>query len=104
MSTNPVATGESTKLQVRYKGPYSIVEVLPGDTYRIVRLNGSKRAYDTTAHAEQLKLWKNNMYDNEQVVSSATNSESEVDEEGNESKKLSVKVDASKKLLGKRIT
>ena len=55
-----VATGESNKLQRRFRGPLVIAEVFQGDTYRVVELDSSNssRRYASTAHASQLKLWK----------------------------------------------
>lgn len=58
MKTAPKATGTSTKLQPRYNGPYTIVEVLPHDTYRITNLHESKGKYSTTAYVSQLKIWR----------------------------------------------
>ena len=57
---NPIATGESTKLQPKSRGPLVIIEVLPSDTYRVANLkNDSKgRRYTSTAHATQLRIWK----------------------------------------------
>ena len=56
---NPVATGESTKLQPKAKGPFAIAEVLPSDTYRIASINSDRkgRRYSVTAHATQLRIW-----------------------------------------------
>lgn len=53
----PVPTGTSTKLQVKYRGPFVISEVLPSDTYRIASLE-QRGAYSTTAHISQLKPFK----------------------------------------------
>lgn len=60
MKTVPKQTGESTKLQPRYRGPLVITDSLPGDTYRVMdlRQNNEKRVYATTAHVSQLKVWK----------------------------------------------
>lgn len=59
VQTNPVATGESTKLQSRYKGPFVIVHVLPSDTYVIEKLTRKRNAkLRTTAHVSQLKIWR----------------------------------------------
>lgn len=58
------STGESTKLQARYRGPYTVVEVLPSDTYRISSLTRSN-AKTTTAHVSQIKIWKNYHEDEE---------------------------------------
>lgn len=53
------ATGESTKLQSRYKGPLVISKILPGDTYQVMDLReDNKKTYISTAHVSQLKLWK----------------------------------------------
>jgi len=59
LSRTPVHTGESTKLQEKYKGPLVVTEVLPGDAYRVAKLEeGARRHFTTTAHVSQLKSWK----------------------------------------------
>jgi len=59
MRRAPNSTGESTKLQDRYKGPLVITEVLSGDAYRVASLDaGGRRGYSTTAHVSQLKSWR----------------------------------------------
>lgn len=59
LSRTPVHTGESTKLQEKYKGPLVVTEVLPGDVYRVAQLaEGARRHFTTTAHVSQLKSWK----------------------------------------------
>jgi len=59
MKNAPEHTGESTKLQDRYRGSFVVSEVLPSDVYRVVELNNSKRShFATTAHVSQLKSWK----------------------------------------------
>ncbi|KAF0721978.1 Integrase catalytic domain-containing protein, partial [Aphis craccivora] len=59
MTTVPTHTGQSTKLQNKYKGPLTVTEVLPGDIYRVAQLQeDQKRLYTTTAHVSQLKSWK----------------------------------------------
>jgi len=59
MTTVPIHTGQSTKLQNKYKGPLTITEVLPGDVYCVAHLQeDQKRLYTTTAHVSQLKSWK----------------------------------------------
>ena len=56
---NPTATGSSTKLQPIFGGPMVVVEVLPGDNYRIKKLNiFSDRGFESTAHVSQLKVWR----------------------------------------------
>ncbi|KAB0791160.1 hypothetical protein PPYR_02960 [Photinus pyralis] len=57
-----VATGHSTKLQGKYKGPYVIVEQLPANTYRMKRLtcgDDNKQQVTTTAHVSQLIVQSN---------------------------------------------
>lgn len=59
MATVPTHTGESTKLQRKYKGPLTVTEVLPGDVYRVMQLKEDpKRQFTTAAHVSQLKSWK----------------------------------------------
>jgi len=59
LSRAPVHTGESTKLQEKYKGPLVVTEVLPGDAYRVAQLEeGARKHFTTTAHVSQLKSWK----------------------------------------------
>lgn len=58
-----IATGDSTKLQARFKGPLVVVEVLPSDTYRVQGLNTHNRALriNTTVHVSQMKIWKDDL-------------------------------------------
>jgi len=59
MKRVPSCTGESTKLQDRYKGPLVVHEVLPGNVYRVVELGAEKKSrFATTAHVSQLKSWR----------------------------------------------
>ena len=77
MKAAKYATGESTKLQTRYKGPYVITEVWPSDTYKIQYLAAkgeSKRP--TTAHVSQLKIWRGRPNDSD----NDDESENDVDE------------------------
>ncbi|CAI6355847.1 unnamed protein product [Macrosiphum euphorbiae] len=47
MKRAPNSTGESTKLQNRYRGPLVVSEVLPGDVYRVTDLySGSCRSVE----------------------------------------------------------
>jgi len=52
----PDATGESTKLQFKYRGPLVITEVLPNDVYRVsgLKAEASKR-YVTVGHVSHIK-------------------------------------------------
>ena len=50
----PEATGDSTKLQPKYRGPYVVIEVRPHDTYLVSAIRSRHR---TTAHASQMKTW-----------------------------------------------
>jgi hypothetical protein len=54
-------TGQSTKLQLKYKGPYVVVEQLPADTYRIEKLGAqpAEQGRTTTAHVSQMKGYYN---------------------------------------------
>lgn len=55
----PQATGESTKMQPKYRGPLVVTEVLPSDTYRIASIPGARgRRYESTATVSQLKIYK----------------------------------------------
>ncbi|XP_037579151.1 uncharacterized protein LOC119461853 [Dermacentor silvarum] len=53
----PERTGAPTKTQKKFRGPLTVIEVLPADTYRVTEMNGRKRVYSTTAHISQLKRW-----------------------------------------------
>ncbi|XP_042143434.1 uncharacterized protein LOC121833822 [Ixodes scapularis] len=53
----PEHTGVPTKTQKKFRGPLTVTEVLPADTYRVTEMNGKKRVYSTTAHISQLKRW-----------------------------------------------
>ncbi|KAK9728881.1 hypothetical protein QE152_g16963 [Popillia japonica] len=64
MKAATTSTGESTKLQRKYRGPLTITKVLPGDTYGVADLrNDLGKRYITTAHVSQLKVWKTNTED-----------------------------------------
>lgn len=60
MRVTAVGTGESTKLQEKYRGPLVVTSKLPGETYRVTELREENegRRYSTTAHVTQLKIWK----------------------------------------------
>jgi len=50
------ATGESTKLQVKYRGPLVVTKVLPNYVYRVSKLHTEKkRCYATTVHVTHIK-------------------------------------------------
>ncbi|GBO00842.1 hypothetical protein AVEN_224027-1 [Araneus ventricosus] len=56
---NSNTTGESTKMQPRYRGSMVFAEILPSDTYRISQLEPSNgRLYVTIAHVSWLKVWR----------------------------------------------
>lgn len=67
MQRAPTATGNSTKLKNKYKGPLVIYRILPNDTYGVTNLNNdpNNQRYATTAHVTQLKLWKPHRDDEE---------------------------------------
>lgn len=51
-------TGESTKLQDKYRGPMVITKVQAGDTYTITSLsNKGNPSYTTTAYVSKLKAY-----------------------------------------------
>jgi len=52
----PEVTGDSTKLQFKYRGPLVVTEVLPNDVYRVagLRVEAGKR-YVTVAHVSHIK-------------------------------------------------
>lgn len=54
-----VVTGDSVKLQRKYRGPMMVYRILPGETYGIVNMqdDATGKRYRTTAHLSQLKLW-----------------------------------------------
>lgn len=66
---------EPTKLQRKYRSnPMQVIEVLPGDTYRIADLSSPKNnAYASTAHVSKLKSWK--------IVTDPDNEDNESDNE-----------------------
>src|SRR5690606_14866387 len=51
-------TGEPTKLQAKFKGPFVISKILPSDTYGITDLRNQNEPYLSTRHASQIKLFK----------------------------------------------
>lgn len=81
MKTVPSATGESTKLHAKYRGPLIVVEKLLGDTYRVCDLNDDEkgRRYASTAHASQMKLWQPEEPEFEEETESDDDSESSED-------------------------
>ena len=75
----PTSTGRFTKHQSTFSEPMVIVKVLPGDTYRIKRVNEFRdRGFVTTAHVSQLKIWRGGEEtDDENDVNTESESESE---------------------------
>lgn len=58
MKSNPVSTGESTKLQSKFKSPLVITKALQNDNYAVTSLRKqSAKSSSTTAHVSQLKIW-----------------------------------------------
>jgi len=51
---------QPSKRQVKYREkPLQVMEVLPGDTYRVAEVvSDGREVYATTAHVTQLKSWK----------------------------------------------
>lgn len=61
------ARGESTKLQIKTRGPLVVTKVLAGDTYRVADVNKAKsgRRYAATAHVSQMKPCRPNHNEDE---------------------------------------
>lgn len=64
-----IATGEPTKLQPLYKGPFMVYKVLPSDTYVIGDLPTSNRSFRTTAHISQMRRYLNEEESSDEDVS-----------------------------------
>ena len=95
---NPILTGTSTKLQSLFGGPMVIVGVLPGDTYKIRKLNEfGDRGFESTAHVSQLKIWRGSQ-DNEKedfVESEASLDKDQLESESTDSEKENNDVDVN---------
>lgn len=75
MEKPPTHTGESTKLQPKFRGPLVITRVFPGDTYRVQQIvPETGRFYCTTPHVTKLKTWSGRTVDLDEPD---TNSETE---------------------------
>lgn len=87
IKSNVVATGTSTKLQSKYKGPMVITRVLAGDTYQVEYLNKSRRqAFKTNVNVSDLKLWRGeSCKDDELLEVSDSDDENNDNASGNES-------------------
>lgn len=61
----PQVTEESTKLQLKFRGPLVITKIYPSDTYEVADLRCKKtgRRYASTAFSSQLKLWRPSDFD-----------------------------------------
>nr|XP_037284044.1 LOW QUALITY PROTEIN: uncharacterized protein LOC119176794 [Rhipicephalus microplus] len=49
--------GAPTKAHKRCRGPLTVVEVLPADTYRVTEMTERNRVYSTITHISHLKRW-----------------------------------------------
>jgi len=79
MKRAPENTGQSKKIQDKYRGPLIISQKLPSDTYRVNSLECSEgRMYSTTSHISDLKLWK--LYDEDD---SGSETEEDTDTDSN---------------------
>jgi hypothetical protein len=60
MSAPAPQTGEPRKAAPKYRGPLTIIEVLPGDTFRVAEIQETpgKQGYQSTAHISQLKVFR----------------------------------------------
>jgi len=57
MRRAPKSTGESTKLQDKYRGPLVVTEALSSDVYRVTEPNATRESrFATTAHVSQLMM------------------------------------------------
>lgn len=67
MRTCVTPTGESTKLQPKFRGPLIVTKVFPSDTYGVadLQVDALGRRYAATAHAQQLKVWKPSLEEDE---------------------------------------
>lgn len=64
VSVNPTVTGESTKLQSRFRGPYVVTRIISGDTYEIKPIVPKRNSkHPTTAHVSQLKIYRGSHQD-----------------------------------------
>jgi len=73
MRRAPKSTGESTKLQDKYRGPLVVTEVLSSDVYRVTELNATRGSrFATTAHVSQLKSWRLPTDDEDEGVQDGT--------------------------------
>ena len=70
LRTVPTATGESTKLQLKWRGPLVVYKLLPSDTYGVtdLQMDACGRRYASTAHVSQLKLWQPAQEDKDEEV------------------------------------
>ncbi|KAK9686519.1 hypothetical protein QE152_g37132 [Popillia japonica] len=76
MKTVAYSIGESTKLHPRYRGPYTVIQVVPSDKYRIVSLQKE------TAHVSQLKIWKcESDDDRDEIVTDDEHEEDQISDE-----------------------
>lgn len=81
-----MSSGESTKLQPKFRGPMVVTTSKPGDTYLVTALSKeSGRTYATTAHISQLKIYNPRRSDLTSDESEVEDKEqSEQDESGEE--------------------
>lgn len=59
ISRVPTATGTSTKLQPKYRGPYVVCDKLPSDIYRVQELSPERgKGHNSTIHVANMKPWR----------------------------------------------
>nr|XP_041632306.1 uncharacterized protein LOC121502671 [Drosophila kikkawai]XP_041633177.1 uncharacterized protein LOC121503111 [Drosophila kikkawai] len=64
VENEPAATGESRKLEPRYRGPYIVVKVLGNDRYVIEDIPGIQitgRKYSSVYSSDKIKPWCSNV-------------------------------------------
>lgn len=56
-----VSTGQPTKTQLKYRGPFVVIELLPGNTYKLEKLNKEDGGSNitTVSHVSQMKIYRN---------------------------------------------
>lgn len=78
---SPEATGQPTKTQSKYKGPYVIISDLGCNIYKVKTLDETVRQYTMNVHISHLKIYKNAI---EEDVSAEEEDEDQEGKEENE--------------------
>lgn len=89
----PVATGESRKLDPKYKGPYLVAKVLPHDRYVVCDVPGVQRTQkplNTVYSADKMKPWCALSPDQSDGDASDESTDDKEDEEGKSREAISL--------------